>query len=134
MTQIRAGPGRSQFGSMVARFNPNGTSIAFHCTAYMRNNHEIIVLNVYQLQVTHNLLGHLGVIYDLDWLNDSVLVSVSTDRTAIVWYLTESNFKMTVCFEFCDIIDLYMYFGCEALVTLPIRFCRIHRSYMHANG
>lgn len=98
MAHIR-GPGRSQYGSMVARFNLNGTLLAFHSTAYMRNNHEIIVLNVYHLQVTHNLLGHLGIVYDLDWLNDSVLVSVSTDRTAIVWYLTESNFKMKVRFN-----------------------------------
>lgn len=97
MNNIRGvGPGRSQYGSMIAKFNPNGTLIAFHCTAYMRNNHEIIVLNVNRLQVAHNLLGHLGIIYDLDWLNDSVLVSVSTDRTAIVWNLTESDFKMKV--------------------------------------
>lgn len=81
----------------MAKFNLSGTLLAFHCTASMRTNHEIIVISVNQLQVTHNLVGHLGIVYDLDWLNDSVLVSVSTDRTAIVWYLTLSNFKMKVC-------------------------------------
>lgn len=81
---------------MVAKFNLNGTLLAFHCTAQIRANHEIIVLNVNQLQVTHNLMGHLGIVYDLDWLNDGVLISVSTDRTAIVWYLTQSHFKMKV--------------------------------------
>lgn len=90
------GAGRSQYGSMVAKFNLNGTLLAFHCTAQIRSSHEIIVLSVNHLQVTHNLMGHLGIVYDLDWLNDTVLVSVSTDRTAIVWYLTQNNFKMKV--------------------------------------
>lgn len=82
---------------MVAKFNLNGTLLAFHCTTQIRSSHEIIVLNVNQLQVTHTLMGHLGIVYDLDWLSDSVLVSVSTDRTAIVWHLTQSSFKMKVC-------------------------------------
>lgn len=82
---------------MVAKFNLSGTLLAFHSTAQIRSSHEIDVLNVNQLQVTHNLVGHLGIVYDLDWLSDSVLVSVSTDRTAIVWYLTQRSFKMKVC-------------------------------------
>lgn len=86
----------SQYGSMVAKFSPNGSSLAFHCTEYLRSNHEIIVLNSQNLRVTHSLTGHLSIIYDLDWLNESAIASVSSDRTAIIWFLTDKSFKMKV--------------------------------------
>lgn len=86
----------SQYGSMVAKFSPNGSLLAFHCTEYMRTNHEIIVLNMGNLQVRHILTGHLSIIYDLDWLNQEAIASVSSDRTAIIWFLTEKSFHMKV--------------------------------------
>lgn len=62
----------------------------------MRNNHEIIVIQVNNFQITHTLIGHLNIIYDLDWLNENIIASVSSDRTAIIWFLTETNFNMKV--------------------------------------
>lgn len=93
---LRSGGGRSQYGSMVAKFSLNGTYLAFHCTAYLRNNHEIIVVDVNNLQISHTLVGHLSIVYDLDWLSENVLASVSSDRTAIVWFLSENQFHMKV--------------------------------------
>lgn len=89
----------SQYGSMASKFSPNGTFLAFHCTAYMRSNHEIIIIQVNNLQIIHTLAGHLNIVYDLDWLSDNVIASVSSDRTAIIWFLTENSFKMKVSHE-----------------------------------
>lgn len=93
---LRSGAGRSQYGSMVAKFSSSGSLLAFHCTTYMRANHEIIILKVNNLQISHTLVGHLSIVYDLDWLSENVLASVSSDRTAIVWFLTENAFHMKV--------------------------------------
>lgn len=48
------------------------------------------------LGVTHILAGHMSIIYDLDWLNQEAIASVSSDRTAIIWFLTETSFHMRV--------------------------------------
>lgn len=85
----------SQYGSMTSKFSLSGVLLAFHCTSYQRSNHEIIVMNVKNFQIVYNLIGHLNIVYDLDWLNDHTLVSVSSDRTAIVWSL-KKNGKFTL--------------------------------------
>lgn len=81
---------------MVVKFNPNGSLLAFHSTANLKSNHEIIVINMLNLQVVHHLIGHLGIVYDIDWLCEDTFASVSSDRTAIIWFLTGNGFKMKV--------------------------------------
>lgn len=81
---------------MVAKFSPNGLLLAFHCIASTKSNHEILVMDVNQLQIVHSLVGHLFIVYDITWLNDDTLVTASSDRTAIIWFLTEKSFKMKV--------------------------------------
>lgn len=76
-----------QYGSMIAKFSPTGHLLAFHCTTYRRHNHKISIINVNNLKINNTLIGHLNIVYDLEWLNENVLVSVSSDRTAIVWFL-----------------------------------------------
>lgn len=76
-----------QYGSMVAKFSTNGDLLAFYCTTYRRQNHEISILNVNNLKIINTLYAHLNIVYDLEWLNENILVSVSSDRTAIVWFL-----------------------------------------------
>lgn len=76
---------------MTSSFSPNGELIAFHCTSYMRSNHEIIVMRVKNMQIIHTLIGHLSIIYGIDWLDEQTLVSVSSDRTAIIWKLADNN-------------------------------------------
>lgn len=93
---FRSSASHSQYGSMVSKFSVNGTMLAFHSTTYTRSNHEIIILRVKNLEVCHVLIGHLNIVYDLDWLNEDTLVSVSSDRTAIVWFLAECNYTMKV--------------------------------------
>lgn len=53
-------------------------------------------MNVNNLQIVHILVGHLFIVYDIDWLNDETLVTASSDRTAIIWFLTEKGFEMKV--------------------------------------
>lgn len=87
---------RVQYGSMVSKFSPSGFLLAFHCTTYRRQNHEVVILNVNNLKIRNTLIGHLNIVYDLDWLNEKVLCSVSSDRTAIVWFLSENEFSLKV--------------------------------------
>ncbi|XP_031640642.1 jouberin-like [Contarinia nasturtii] len=93
---IRGHTNPSQYGTMIVKFSPNGSQLAFHHTTYTRSNHEIIVMKVNSLQVSHVLTGHLSLIYDIDWLNERILISVASDRTAIVWFLSDENFKIKV--------------------------------------
>lgn len=93
---VRNHSSQEQYGSMIAKFSPDGSLIAFHCTSYRRHSHEILVLNVNQSQITHKLIGHLNIVYDLDWLNENIFISVSSDRTAIVWFLFENKFSLKV--------------------------------------
>lgn len=81
---------------MVSKFSPNGSFLAFHLTANLKSNHEIIVINMLNLQIVHHLIGHLGIVYDIDWLSEDSFVSVSSDRTAIIWFLNDNSFKMKV--------------------------------------
>lgn len=81
----------TQYGSMTSAFSPNGELIAFHCTSYMRSNHEVIIMRAKNMRITHTLIGHISIVYDIDWLDDRTLVSVSSDRTAIIWKLEENN-------------------------------------------
>lgn len=83
-------------GSMVAKFNPDGTLLAFHRQMKAKNEHEICVLQLTNLKVTLNLSGHRNFVYDLDWLNDTILVSISSDCTAILWFLQEKSYSMRV--------------------------------------
>lgn len=62
----------------------------------MRSNHEIVIMKVNSLHVSHVLVGHFSIVYDIDWLSEDTLISVSSDRTAIIWYLTENSFKIRV--------------------------------------
>lgn len=81
---------------MVAKFSLNGSLLAFHCTAHPKSNHEILIFDVNHLQILHTLSGHLSIVYELDWLNETTLASVSSDRTAIIWFLAENHFRMKV--------------------------------------
>lgn len=87
---------KSQYGSMTLKFSPSGTLLAFHCTTYGRSNHEVLVMDVDQLKISHKLVGHLNIIYDMDWLNGETLATVSSDRTAIVWLLSKTNDDFTL--------------------------------------
>lgn len=57
----------------------------------MRSNHEIVIMRTKSMHITHTLIGHISIVYDIDWLDDRTLASVSSDRTAIVWKLDENN-------------------------------------------
>lgn len=81
---------------MTLKFSPSGTLLAFHCTTYGRSNHEVLVMDVDQLKISHKLVGHLNIIYDMDWLNGETLATVSSDRTAIVWLLSKTNDDFTL--------------------------------------
>lgn len=86
-----------QNGSMIAKFSTSGHLLAIHCTTYCRHNHEISIINVNNLKIINTLIGHLNIVYDLEWLNENVLVSVSSDRTAIVWFLLDrGEFRLKV--------------------------------------
>lgn len=85
---------------MIAKFSTNGHLLALHCTTYRRHNHEISIMNVNNLKIINTLIGHLNIVYDLEWLNENVLVSVSSDRTAIVWFIFdrgEFTLKVNLC-------------------------------------
>ena len=45
---------------------------------------------------TTTLRGHLNVVYDMDWFDEQTLVSVSSDRTGIVWFLTPDAYTMRI--------------------------------------
>lgn len=53
-------------------------------------------MNVNNLQIVHVLVGHLFIVYDIDWLNDETLATASSDRTVIIWFLMENGFEMKV--------------------------------------
>lgn len=87
---------------MACKFNSSGELLAYHCSTYGRSSHDVIVMEVKNLKVTHKLTGHLNIVYDLDWLNEQTLITVSSDRTAIVWTLsrTGGDFSLKVCTGF----------------------------------
>lgn len=84
---------------MASKFSPAGSLLAFHRTTYMRSNHEIVIMKVNSLQVSHVLVGHFSIVYDIDWLSEDTLISVSSDRTAIIWFLTKNSFKIRVIYH-----------------------------------
>lgn len=92
---------------MIAKFNSSGTLLAFHRQSKVKNTHEICVLHLTSMKVTLNLSGHRSIVYDLDWKNDTILVSVSSDCTAIVWYLQKKTYSMTVNMFCVAFISLY---------------------------
>lgn len=53
-------------------------------------------MDVANSKIISILRGHLGIIYDIDWFNEHTFVSVSSDRTAIVWSINHDEFTMTV--------------------------------------
>lgn len=74
--------------------SPSGLLLAFHHTS--KSYHEIIVMKEINLNVSHILTGHLDYIHDIDWLNEKTLISVASDRTAIIWFLDEKKFEIKV--------------------------------------
>lgn len=85
-------------GSLSANFSPNGDLIAFHHTTSADQDHEIIVLSMQTFQTRYILRGHLGIVYALDWFNEQTVLSVSSDHTAIVWFLEEKEYLFKVAF------------------------------------
>lgn len=110
-------------GSMIGKFNPSGTLYAFHC-----QSHEICVLNLENMKIPLKLNGHRGIVYDLDWFDDMTLVSVSSDCSAIVWFLQKKIYSMTVSQSFTCTIP---YFNLSLSGHRSFRYCRIHRLCMH---
>lgn len=88
----------------MAKFNPNGTLLAFHCQSIAKNTHEICVMLLSSMKVALNLSGHRSIVYDLDWMDDRILVSVSSDGTAIVWFLQKKSYSMRVRCDLCNLI------------------------------
>lgn len=100
--------------------SPNGSQIAFHQTTYTRSNHEIIVMKENNLQVSHVLSGHLSLIYDIDWLNERILISVASDRTAIVWFLSDGDFKIKVLLLSSDTFIIFECLSLRSGLTAPV--------------
>lgn len=82
-------------GGLAICFNPIGDLIAFHTTS-TSHDHEIIVLSVPAFKTKEILRGHLNIVYDMDWYNDCTLVSVSSDHTAIVWFIENDHYSFKV--------------------------------------
>lgn len=87
---------KSCCGSLVSKFNPNGSCLAFHCFTAVRDEHDIFIMEIKNFKISTILRGHFGVIYDLDWFDERTLVSVSSDRTAIIWLIENDMYTMTV--------------------------------------
>lgn len=86
-------------GSIITKFSPNGELVVFHCAVTVNHDHELVVLSMDKLRPITVLRGHLGIIYALDWFDNRTVVSVSSDHTAIVWYLNmddESTYEFKV--------------------------------------
>lgn len=104
---------KTSYGSLTARFSPNGNFLAFHCFSAVLDEHDILVMDVTTSKIISTLRGHLSIIYDIDWFNEHTLVSVSSDRTAIVWSINHDEYTMTVS------VSIIVFFG----VNLDRLFC-----------
>lgn len=83
-------------GAMITKFNTNGSLLAFHCGSAKQNEHNIHILSMSKFKDIMILRGHINIIYSLDWSDEQTLVSASSDRTAIVWFLSETTYSMKV--------------------------------------
>ncbi len=75
--------GGSDAGSLMARYNPDGSSLAIALT-----NGDVLIHSIGSSPI--RLKGHQGNVYDLDWSPSSVLLSCGADSTARIW-MNQSN-------------------------------------------
>lgn len=82
------------FNSMTAKFNSNGDFLAFHVESSM--NEIRIVSTTNWNKTIIRLLGHRNIIHDINWINDFMLVSASSDCTAIVWRILDEKIDFNI--------------------------------------
>lgn len=103
-------------GSLTSQFSPDGKFVAFAVAPTEGTaNHNIVILTVPSLKTVRTLKGHTNLVYSLNWIeacvSDTILVSASSDRTAIIWMLNHNPSKMYIlphpCFLYtAKILDL----------------------------
>lgn len=102
-------------GCLVSKFSPNGQQLALAIIpATSSQQHDIIIVQVPGLRKLALLQGHTAIVYSLVWsvANDELcyLLSVSSDRTAIVWGLNRGcvNLSLSIfphpCFVYAGVI------------------------------
>lgn len=102
-------------GCLVSKFSPNGQQLALAVIPDISGQpHDIIIVQVPGFRKLALLQGHTAVIYSLHWYaaNDQLcyLLSVSSDRTAIVWTLNGGCVKLSLsilphpCFVYAGVI------------------------------
>lgn len=91
----RVAPAPPTRGSLAARFSPDGQLLAIACVPIVpRQPHDISVVRVADNTEVWRLSAHTRLVYALEWFDMErvagqllLLLSVSADRTAIVWRL-----------------------------------------------
>lgn len=71
-------------GSLVTAFSSSGHYLAY-TDVVETSQHNILILSLPDFAVCHILRGHSGLIHDLEWINNTHLISASADQTAILW-------------------------------------------------
>lgn len=63
-------------------------------------NHNIVILTVPSLKTVKTLRGHTNFVYSLNWIEasttETIMVSASSDRTAIIWMLNHNPCKLYI--------------------------------------
>lgn len=103
-------------GSLISQFSPDGKFVAFAVVPTEGTaNHNIVLLTVPSLKTIKTLRGHTNFVYSLCWMeasaSETILVSASSDRTAIIWMLHRNPSKSYIlphpCFLYsAKIMDL----------------------------
>lgn len=102
-------------GCLVSKFSPNGQQIALAIIPNASGQpHDIIIVQVPGFRKLALLQGHSAIIYSLHWIEAGdelcYLLSVSSDRTAIVWKLNRGCVNLSVsilphpCFVYTGVI------------------------------
>ena len=78
-------------GCFMVKFSHDGLCLA--CCCHDKDGYPIILYEIPSGRVKARLLGHYGIIYEMDWSkNDKMLLSASSDGTARIWNMeTYSN-------------------------------------------
>lgn len=71
-------------GSLVTAISSSGHYLAY-TEVVDTSQHNILVLSLPDFGVCHVLRGHTGLIHDLEWIDNTHLISASADQTAILW-------------------------------------------------
>lgn len=102
-------------GCLISKFSPNGQQLALAIVPCTSNQqHDIMIVQVSGFRKLALLQAHTAIIYSMHWYETEdglyYLLSVSSDRTTIVWRLDRGCVNLSIsilphpCFVYSGVI------------------------------